>query len=411
MFSGLRGFKSLLHRRARRLLHRAAQMVPTSLYRSRSFGVNIIGHPTEFHSLGVVSRLIREALTSANVPFDVISIDDLSYRRGRSYIDHATGNRIRPRYAFTLILAWPTHFDLRVISPQAFAGRYVIGNWLCEQTELSTAYMNGITSVDEIWTGSSFATEVFARSTSKPVTAIPNIVHRQITPERAPQLTRKQLGILEDCFTFLTFANTRVPMIRKNPDGALHAFRAAFPHGQTDATLVIKALVMGEMDLETTAYLNVLREDPAFGPDVLLLTDSLTDDETTDLLELCDCFISLHRAEGFGMGAAEAMTLAKPVIATNWSGPADYLTESNSFPVAAELITINEVDTSRFLPGLVWAEPDIQMASQFMRSLHDDPDLAQRLGKRAAIDIPRQHSPEVVGHLMASRLRQLHARR
>ncbi len=145
-------------RRGRRLLHRVVRAVPTSLFRSRPFGVNVIGHPTAPHSIGVVTRLACRALASADVPFDVISIDELSYRRGRSFIEHATGARMRPRYAFTLVLAWPTHVDLRVISPRAFAGRYVIGDWLCEQTELPEAFINGCELVDEIWTGSSFAT-------------------------------------------------------------------------------------------------------------------------------------------------------------------------------------------------------------------------------------------------------------
>jgi glycosyltransferase involved in cell wall biosynthesis len=403
-------FDFVMRRRARRLLHRMVRAVPTSLYRSRPFGVNVIGHPTAPHSIGVTTRLICAALASADVPFDVISVDELSYRRGRSFINHATGARLRPRYAFTLVLAWPTHIDLRVISPWAFAGRYVIGDWLCEQTELPEGFTKGCELVDEIWTGSSFATEVFAQSTTKPVTAIPWIVNRSTNPERPATLDREQLGIPEDRSVFLTIANARVPMIRKNPDGTLHAYRNAFPHGQQKATLIIKSLVEGEMDAEVLTFLNTLRDDPAFGPDVLLLTDALNDDETTDLLELCDCFVSLHRAEGFGMGAAEAMQLGKPVIVTNWSGPADYLTHSNSFPVPAELLTIDELGSSGFLPGLMWAEPDLNAAADFMRVVHEHPELAQERGALAAADISQHHSPEVVGRLMSARLRELHGR-
>ena len=399
-----------VRRRARRLLHRFVRMVPKSLYRLRPFGVTVIGHPNAAHSMGVVTRLVCRTLESADIPFDVISVDELSYQRGRSFINNATGARHRPRYAFTLILAWPTHIDLRVISPRAFAGRYVIGQWLWEQTELPPTLIKWSGLVDEVWTGSSFATEAFARATKKPVTAIPLAVHRQRDPDRIPTFTRARLGISEHQLVFLTIANARVPMIRKNPDGALHAFREAFPHGQQEATLIIKSLVQGEMDAGVLGFLNTLRDDPAFGPDVVLLTDELDDDETTDLLDLCDCFVSLHRAEGFGMGAAEAMELGKPVIVTNWSGPADYLTESNSFPVPAELITIDELDSSGFLPGLMWAEPDLNAAADFMRTVHENPELAAERGERAAVDISRRHSPDVVGRLMADRLRELHAR-
>ena len=189
----------------------------------------------------------------------------------------------------------------------------------------------------------------------------------------------------------------------------MHAFRAAFPHGQTDAILAIK-LMAGGYNPSAEEQRELFSTDPAFGDDVILIIEAFTDSEMTELVRCCDAFVSLHRAEGFGLGAAEAMSLGKPVIVTNWSGPVDFLTPENSLPVPYELVTIDELGSSGFLPGLMWAEPDLNAAADFMRAVHEHPELAHERGERAAADIPLHHSPEVVGHLMAERLRELHAR-
>ena len=52
----------------------------------------------------------------------------------------------------------------------------------------------------------------------------------------------------------------------------------------------------------------------------ILIDESLTRSEMDALTGLCDVYVSLHRAEGFGIGMAEAMLLGLPVVATGYSG-------------------------------------------------------------------------------------------
>ena len=51
----------------------------------------------------------------------------------------------------------------------------------------------------------------------------------------------------------------------------------------------------------------------------------------------CDCYVSLHRAEGFGLTLAEAMAIGKPVIATGYSGNVDFMNDANSYLVDYEI--------------------------------------------------------------------------
>ena len=120
----------------------------------------------------------------------------------------------------------------------------------------------------------------------------------------------------------------------------------------------------------------------------------------------CDVYVSLHRSEGFGLTLAEAMSLGKPVIATDYSGNTDYMTAYNSFPVRYRL---KELDR-RFGPyekGTVWADPDIDHAAGWMRQVHDNPTYAKDIGLRAARDIAGTHGPYEIGRRIKNRLEEI----
>ncbi len=96
----------------------------------------------------------------------------------------------------------------------------------------------------------------------------------------------------------------------------------------------------------------------------MLLTDHYTRLETNDLMACADCYVSLHRAEGFGLGLAEAMYLGKPAIATNYSGNVDFMTPENSYlveyrlrKVVAEDHIYNPYGATVYKPGFLWADP------------------------------------------------------
>src|SRR5690606_22096021 len=133
----------------------------------------------------------------------------------------------------------------------------------------------------------------------------------------------------------------------------------------------------------------------------------------------CDCFVSLHRAEGFGLGIAEAMALGKPVIATAYSSNTDFMTEANSYSVNYTLRPITLEDhafqpslQSVYTPGdgQMWAEPDLDHAAALMRHVAGHPDEAAQRGRIAAQDVQAQLSVEAVGQQIRARLEQIQHR-
>ncbi len=55
--------------------------------------------------------------------------------------------------------------------------------------------------------------------------------------------------------------------------------------------------------------------------------------ELIRLVNSIDCFVSLHKAEGWGLGIAEALSLGKKVIVTSYSGNLDFCTGLNVYSV------------------------------------------------------------------------------
>ena len=135
----------------------------------------------------------------------------------------------------------------------------------------------------------------------------------------------------------------------------------------------------------------------------VLITETLSRQDLYTLEASCDCFVSLHRAEGFGLAVAECMYLGKPVVSTDWSATAEFVHEANGCPVRARLVTLDR-NHGPYAKGQTWADPDIGHAAEWMRRLFTDRALGERLGAAARVTIERQFSLDVVGARYRRRL-------
>ncbi len=190
-------------------------------------------------------------------------------------------------------------------------------------------------------------------------------------------------------------------MERKNPLGLIEAFRRAFA-GRDDALLVLKC----SRSNFCPEGLRALQEAAA-GLHVKIIDTIFTRAEINSLMALADCYVSLHRSEGFGLTMAEAMNLGKPVIATAFSGNLDFMTGANSFLVSWSPLTIDR-DHGPYERGQVWADPSLEHAAELMSLVFENRAKAEEIGRRAQRDVRLALSPEAVGRLVAERLRLIH---
>ena len=121
------------------------------------------------------------------------------------------------------------------------------------------------------------------------------------------------------------------------------------------------------------------------------------------LMNCCDCYVSLHRSEGLGLGMAETMLMGKPVIATGYSGNLDFMNDGNSYLVKYER-KASEVDHPPYPKGSVWAYPDEDHAAELMRYVVEHLEEAKAKGAKAKTDLERDLSPAAYAERLKARL-------
>jgi glycosyltransferase involved in cell wall biosynthesis len=230
-----------------------------------------------------------------------------------------------------------------------------------------------------------------------PVYRIPHAIDKG----PGPFYERPFFDLPDAAFLFLTMYDTHSVMARKNPEGAIAAFRSAFSPADSTVGLVLK---INNLDKDEGERLQSLI---GAHRNIHVIDRTLTRHEVDSLLACADCFVSLHRAEGFGLPIAEAMALGRPVIATNWSGNVDFMDHTCAACVDFRLQPVGKghepYDATQH-----WAEPDLDSAARWMRTLVGDPAVARRIGHAARERVHRQLSPAAVGGLIRARLADIH---
>jgi len=108
-------------------------------------------------------------------------------------------------------------------------------------------------------------------------------------------------------------------------------------------------------------------------PRIIVINETLS---YRDLLRLkcgSDCYISLHKSEGWGFGMIEAMNLKVPVVCTAYSGNMDFCSDETAWLVDYEERALRPGQYIFVREGAKWAEPDVADAARQMRAAYDDP--------------------------------------
>ncbi|PCH62199.1 MAG: glycosyl transferase family 1 [SAR86 cluster bacterium] len=288
----------------------------------------------------------------------------------------------------------PAHF---------FKDRYTIGYWAWELEEIPDNWLTAFQDVDEVWVPSHFVKAAVEKKSPVPVTVIPHCV--QIKPTLEPG--RDYFGIPAESFVFLSMFDSRSIAQRKNPYAAIEAFKQAFKAFDADdpqsPCLVLKLNNANAEDIEQLEALMA-------GYKLVLLTKHHSRAEINALLSIMDCYVSLHRSEGFGLAPAEAMSLGKVALLTNWSGNIDYMTADNCLPIDYTLITIKE-DAGPYKAGQRWADANIDHAARAMAKIVAEPELRKQIGAAAKATIEKSFSPLAVGEMIKKRLDQIRKQR
>ncbi|MBI5683455.1 MAG: glycosyltransferase family 4 protein [Verrucomicrobia bacterium] len=362
-------------------------------------GLNIVGHFLSEHSMGDAARGSVRAADAAGVPTCLV-------RLRLPLTSRQSDETVRARLSETMKLPVSLyHINVRETDEIEkhhgegwMSGRYNIAYWLWETDEFPEDWVRYARWFDEIWTSSRFCAEAIQMSVPVPVVNMPLVV--EFAPPAGTNF-RAKFGLPEDLFLFLFVFDMNSLAARKNPEAVVEAFRRVAAKNPK-AGLVLKThnVARNAADMER------LRARLAGLPNVFVIDRTLARQEVYELMACCDAFVSLHHAEGFGYCVAEAMFLGKPVVSTDWSATAEYVTPQNGFPVRYRMVRL-EHHVDEYVRGSEWAEPDVEHAAECMAKLAADPQLCAKLGAQGARDIRERFSAAAVGRRYARRLESI----
>lgn len=380
-----------------RRLHFSGGRYTNAVDPRRPPGCNLVGFAKAELGLGQHLRNVAQGLDRAGVPFAAVDCDRTLHPRTNTSLDHRLDGSAPHRgnllclNSDSILHEWHDRREL-------FRDRYNIAYGYWELSEYPDAWLPAMNILDEVWAASSHIQRMVAAKAAVPVLLMPTVVE----VEAPGNSSRAAFGLPEDRFLFLFSFDFSSTLGRKNPLAVVEAFALAFPPDRQDVGLVLKVKTndaVAEQVRDRATVLEAVRD-----PRVTIVDRALERGEMLDLLAAADAYVSLHRAEGFGLGMAESMALGTPVVATAWSGNMDFTTPDSARLVPATLAPVPAGAGFGLEGDSVWAEPDLEAAVEHLRGLADDPEAAKRLGRRGQHLIRDRFSAEAVGRAYRRRL-------
>ena len=201
------------------------------------------------------------------------------------------------------------------------------------------------------------------------------------------QTTRARYGIGDN--DFVVFFNFDLgSFFRKNPIGTMRAFAKAL--GTEPKSKLVFKLNLAKDFPERIDLLKAEAAKLGISDKLILVTGYIPRKDVYGLTNACDVYISLHRAEGFGIGVAEAMQLGKPVIVTDYSSTTEFCKSANSIPISYRLVPIQNGEY--FAAMQTWADADVEAAAAALRKCHNDVSFRTELGLRGKAFVEKHFS-------------------
>ncbi len=367
---------------------------------ARTKGVNVIGYLAAESGIGESARSMLRILAATDVP--VAPIDFRVGNMSRMTETIAEEAVDEPRHGVSLFhINADQMFVVREhLGLQAFAGAYNIGYWAWELPEFPDEWVPALALLDEVWVPSAFCQQSIGMKSAVPVLRVPHSVDLNDTPA-----DRAAFGLAADAVVFFTMCDVLSVPERKNPLAVVEAFLRAFP-ADDGVALVLK---IGNLAHQPDLHARLQRQ-VAQDRRIVLLDGYLERAQLRTLMASVDCFVSLHRSEGFGLGMAEAMACGRVVIATGWSGNVDFTRADNALLVDYRLVAL-ERDLGPYRRGQMWAEPDLESAVRHMREVAGSTELRTRLGARGRDTVARELVPAALAPMVSARLAAIDRRR
>jgi glycosyltransferase involved in cell wall biosynthesis len=284
--------------------------------------------------------------------------------------------------------------------------KYNIGYAAWETDQLPSSWVGYVNQLDEVWVPCTQNKKVFQNSgVNIPIEVMPHPMNLDYT-EKIDIAGSILANKTNDDFMFYSIFQWHE---RKNPLALLKAYLTEFT-SKDKVVLVIKTYLSNPSNhIEIQKIKNLIRDVKARlylkdYPKILLVTSMLSRGQIQALHDHGNCFVSLHRCEGFGLPIMEAMATGNPVITTGYGGPEDFVPKEVGYPISYTMTPCYGMPWDTYNGHMSWAEPDIIEARNAMRELYTNKEKAESMGSAGKNLVVSDYSWETIGKKMKDRL-------
>jgi hypothetical protein len=364
--------------------------------------VTLIGHPFAPIGMGEQLRSHIAACARLQIPFGVLDIFRYAQRGDAAHHDLIDAyERTTPPAGIRIFHVNGDEVDDVIAAFERRGGDFAAGhNIIVPAWELPIypkCWALRLARFDEVWALSHFIQESLATAGIES-----HFVGQSVESASGALLPRRAFGIRESAFVLLHSFDLSSYAARKNPEAVLELLRRV----RSEAPFLEIQLVLKVKNIERDAA--EWAQSIAAEPTVKVIDTPLDSLATRSLLAACDCFVSLHRAEGFGRGLGEAMALGRLALGTGWSGNVDFMTETNALLVRHTLIKV-PAEAYPHWQGQHWAEPDLDHALALLRPVLRDPARGRAIAARGRREVLRDFGHRAVGLRILARLQAIAA--
>jgi glycosyltransferase involved in cell wall biosynthesis len=288
----------------------------------------------------------------------------------------------------------------RSLDSRLYVNNYNVLRTYWELPRAPAAWASMLRGIDEIWAPNEFVRNAFGDVFPGAITVVPPCV---AIDEAAVYPGRTKFGLDDRRFYYLFSFDYYSYPDRKNPLGVVNAFQDAFRKNDDNVGLIIKSTGASQRYPEIKRRLQTAMDED---PRIKLFEGTMTRLDVLGLIQACNCYVSLHRSEGFGLGMVEAMNFGKAVIGTNFSGSTDFLSEQTGFPVSYDLRPI-QPNEYVWADGQSWAEPNHHRTVELLRLIFENPQLRIKKGDNARAFVRQRYGKDAVGATIAARIAEI----
>jgi glycosyltransferase involved in cell wall biosynthesis len=294
--------------------------------------------------------------------------------------------------------------------PDVFSDAYNIGYFFWELDKPAYCHYLGMDLLDEIWVSTEYGVEIYKPDAGeKPVFNVGMCYEENtdITRGDSRAFVNRRFQFDDSHHVCLVAFDSFSFVQRKNPVNVLKAFQKAFK-GVKEARLIVKTQNRDSVfDPVQVALWDRVDAIMSADPRIIVMNETLSYRNLLRLKCGSDCYVSLHKSEGWGFGMIEAMNLRVPVVCTAYSGNMDFCSDETAWLVDYEERALRHGEYIFVRKNAKWAEPSVDDAARQLRAAFDDPSARTAKAEAAYSFIRDNFSATAISHRYGDRLREI----